>query len=119
MADRKQELKRYYGHPLFNVILEEMKELHSVKNRQYATEDNPLGNFERTGRMMKEVLKEGVPEALVSALWLASKQIDGAIQIIAHGKTNTPDTLEEKLRDAANYFIIAMIINRELQQKAG
>jgi len=108
---------KYFGHPMFYEILEDLKKLHSEKNRQYATIENPLGNFSRVGSMTKELLRDGVPEDLAACLILAAKQIDGSIQITAHNKKNTPDSLEEKLRDVAVYFIIAMIINRENQQK--
>lgn len=36
-----------HGHPKFYQILEEMAQLHSDKNHDYAESDRPLGNFER------------------------------------------------------------------------
>jgi len=106
-------MKNYYGHPDFYKIVEELKELHSEKNRQYATSDNPLGNFDRTGQMIKKFLKPNINPALASCLCLVAKQIDGVYEIVGEAKENTVDSLEDKLRDIAVYAIIAMIINRE------
>lgn len=112
----KKKIDKYFGHPMFYEILDELAALHSKKNRQYATPESPLGNFDRTGSMMKELLREDINPSLASALWLASKQVDGAIQILAHSKKNTPDSLEEKLLDVAVYYILATIIVREQKQ---
>lgn len=107
------EAKEYHGHPLFYAIVEELKELHSQKNRQYATQANPLANFERTGKMMEKIFRPGVNSALASCLGLMSKQVDGIYEMVGEGKTGTPDSLIDKLRDVAVYSIIAEIILRE------
>lgn len=106
-------MKNYYGHPDFYKIVDELKELHSEKNRQYATSDHPLANFDRTGQMIKKFLKPNINPSLASCLCLVSKQIDGVYEIVGEAKENTVDSLEDKLRDIAVYSIIAMIINRE------
>ena len=109
--------ENYFGHPMFYKIIEELKEIHSEKNRQYATVDNPLGNFERTGKMIEKFLHKGVNPTLASCLSLMSKQVDGVYEIVGEGKENTVDSLEDKLRDVAIYSIIAMIILKESIQK--
>jgi hypothetical protein len=108
----------YHGHPAFYRIVEELKELHSEKNRQYATKDNPLGNFERTGKMISKFLKPGINPTLASCLALVSKQIDGVYELVGECKKNTADSLEDKLRDIAVYTIIAMIIIEESREKS-
>ena len=105
----------YHGHPAFYRIVEELKELHSEKSRQYATKDNPLGNFERTGKMISKFLKPGINPTLASCLALVSKQIDGVYELVGECKENTADSLEDKLRDIAVYAILAMIIVGETQ----
>ena len=109
--------ENYFGHPMFYKIIEELKEIHSEKNRQYATVDNPLGNFERTGKMIEKFLHKGVNPTLASCLSLMSKQVDGVYEIVGEGKENTVDSLEDKLRDVAIYSIIAIIILKESMQK--
>ena len=105
--------KAYYGHPMFYKIVEELKDLHSEKNRQYATKGNPLVNFERTGKMISKFLHPGVNPTLASCLSLMSKQVDGIYEIVGESKANTIDSLEDKLKDVAVYSIIAMIILAE------
>jgi hypothetical protein len=105
------------GHPRFYEIVDELKKLHSEKNHQYATEGNPLGNFERTGRMISKFLHEGVNPTLASCLSLMSKQVDGIYEIVGEAKENTCESLTDKLRDTAVYAIIAMIILEESKEK--
>ena len=109
-------MKHYYGHPDFYKIVDELKELHSSKNRQYATPDNPLGNFERTGRMVKKLFKPEINERLAVLLCYVSKQMDGIIEIVGENKKNTTEALEDKLKDIATYSIIAIILSREAQK---
>jgi hypothetical protein len=114
LEDALQEsAKEYFGHPEFYRIVDELKELHSEKNRQYATKENPLANFQRTGRMISKFLKPGIDPTLASCLALTSKQIDGIYEIVGECKEGTIDSLEDKLRDVAVYAVIAMIIIRE------
>ena len=115
--DNTVATKPYYGHPMFYQIVEELKDLHSEKNRQYATKGNPLGNFERTGKMISKFLHPGVNPTLASCLSLMSKQVDGIYEIVGEAKANTIDSLEDKLKDVAVYSIIAMIILAEAREK--
>lgn len=104
-----------YGHPRFYELLREMAELHNRKNRQYASSENPLGNFYRGSQICKALFKEQIaadPEklALAYAIVLATKQIDGTIEILGHGKNLTPDSLKEKMSDVTVYFNIGQIL---------
>ncbi|MGH9404388.1 MAG: hypothetical protein ACRD3D_00970 [Terriglobia bacterium] len=105
--------KAYHGHPEFYKIIEKLKELHSEKNRQYATQDDPLANFRRTGTMIGKFLKPGILRPLASCLSLMSKQVDAVYEMVGEAKANTTDSLEEKLSDIAVYAILAIVINRE------
>ena len=98
---------------MFFQIVEELKALHSEKNRQYATKDNPLANFKRTGNLIKKFLKPEINPTLASCLSLMSKQIDGVYEIVGENKKGTYDSLEDKLKDISTYCILAIIINRE------
>lgn len=110
-------VKQYYGHPQFKQIVEELKDLHSEKNRQYATPDKPLANFYRTGRIIAKMVKPGIPVELASCLSFMSKQIDGVYEIVGEGKENTIESLDDKLRDIAVYSVLAMILVREQKTK--
>lgn len=100
-----------HGHPKFYILLNKLSELHDKKNKQYASKENPLGNFYRGSQIVKKFFHPDLQEdpdrlALAYALILATKQIDGAVEIIAENKTDTPDSLQEKLRDVMVYYAI-------------
>jgi hypothetical protein len=110
---RKNAIEQRYGHPMFHTLIEEIRELHEKKNRQYATPEDPLGNFRRTGKIIAKMLKPGLDPTLASCLAFMSKQVDGVYEIFGEAKTDTIDSLEDKLLDIAVYSIIAMIMVRE------
>lgn len=108
--------------PEFLKILEQIKELHAKKNAQYADSKNPLGNFSRGSSNCAKLFNENIQSdpyklMLAYAIVLASKQYDGAIEILAENKTNTVDSLYEKLQDVATYFLIAMRIENQRTHK--
>lgn len=108
---------RKYGHPLFYKLVNEIADLHERKNYQYASQSDPLGNFRRTGQIIRKMLKPGIDPALASCLAFMSKQVDGVYDIVGESKTGTIDSLEDKLQDIAVYSIIGLILVRET--KAG
>jgi hypothetical protein len=113
----EHESRKRYGHPMFYQIVEEIRDLHERKNKQYATQDDPLGNFRRTGQIIKKFLKPGLDPTLASCLAFMSKQVDGVYEMFGESKTDTPDQMEDKLLDIAVYAIIGMILVRESNPK--
>lgn len=109
--------RRKYGHPAFYEAVQEIADLHEGKNRQYATPDDPLGNFRRTGQIIAKMLKPGLNPTLASCLAFMSKQVDGVYEIFGEDKTDTFDSLEDKLLDIAVYAIIGIILVREARAK--
>lgn len=110
--------KEYSGHPNFYKVLEEVKDLHDIKNRQYASSDNPLGNFFRGSQIVKKLFhpdlqKDPYRLALAYCVVLSTKQFDGLIELVAENKTNTPDSLQEKMRDVLVYMGIAECIESD------
>ena len=107
--------KKYFGHPEFYRILNELADLHSRKNYQYSTSKDPLSNFKSVGKMAEKLFKPGINVPLATALVYLSKQYDGVINIVGEGKKNTVEDLEDKLKDISIYAILAIILNREKQ----
>jgi hypothetical protein len=105
------------GHPMFYEIVEEIRDLHNRKNAQYATKDDPLGNFRRTGQIIKKFLKPGLDPTLASLLSFMSKQVDGIYEMFAESKTQTCEEIEDKLLDTAIYSIIGIILVREAKKQ--
>jgi len=113
MEEKKFDPSKYYGHPKFYKIVEELKKLHSQKNFQYATAENPLGNFERVGRLVQKLFKPHVPKDLGAAMIMMGKQIDAVYEVVGEGKVGTIEHLYDKFKDIAVYSIICMILIEE------
>ena len=109
------DINKYNGHPMFYKILDELALLHSVKNRQYANKETPFGNFTRTGDgFCKKLINPNIDnKALATALMYMAKQVDGVYDMVGEAKKDTPDELEDKLKDIAVYSIIGIILCRE------
>ena len=112
-------MKKYYGHKDFYKLLEEEKQLHNDKNYQYASGDDPLGNFRRVGQLCHKILNNpNVPDELKVAMVNMAKQIDGVYDIIGEGKKNTIESVEDKFRDISVYSKICIILYRERKRKS-
>ena len=106
---------KFYGHPMFYEILKDLANLHSIKNYQYAQKENPLSNFDESGELCKYLFKENINKPLAECLALNAKQITAVYSMIGTSKKNTEEQIDDKLRDCAVYFIIAMILWRQQQ----
>ena len=113
--------KEYHGHPMFYQLLNEEQNLHDLKNRTYASKEEPLGNFERGGRLISKFLKDGINPTLAYCLVLMAKQIDGVYDMVGESKESQgfqlAESLHDKLRDISVYSKIAMIILAESKDK--
>lgn len=113
----------FHGHPEFVDTVLNMLKLHSKKNKQYATEEEPLGNFKLGAILAEKVINppDGTftekERQIAYALILATKQVLGSMEILAEKKTDTPDSLNEKLGDVAVYNMICMILNNVLGEE--
>lgn len=121
--DFAKVIDEFHGHPDFIAITLKNLALHSKKNKQYATDVDPLSNFRRGAYLNEKLINppEGTftPEerAIAYALILASKQVDGVGEILAERKKNTPDSLREKEGDVSVYYMIAEILTNVLETK--
>lgn len=114
MVKEKKDDSKFFGHPMFYEIVDELKTLHSVKNKQYATKDNHFGNFYRTGQLGMKLFNPVIEnKALASAMGFMLKQIDGVYEMVGENKKDTVEELEDKFKDIAVYSIICMILIRE------
>lgn len=96
-----------YGHPRFNEIVDEIKELHSDKNYDYARGGDPLGNFKRVARMIGGL----TPAEYANHLML--KQVDAVNWGYLQGDDNKVESYIDKLRDIAVYAVLQIIMLEE------
>ena len=108
-----QELRKH-GHPRFYQILDQIGDLHSRKNRDYATQDDPLQNFRRVGLLCRFYgLVTPGHEALKVAIIYQLKQWDAALKLLREGQTGMVEGFGERMRDNAVYSIIDEILYEE------
>lgn len=97
--------RKYHGHPLFYEIIEELKDLHSRKNHDYAGND-PLMNL----RLCE---LGGLPGWKGIVVRLTDK-ISRLLTFMKMGKFLVKDeSVEDTFRDAAVYAILGLILYRE------
>lgn len=106
-------MNKKHGHKKFYEILEELAELHSKKNFDYAGGGDPLGNFQRCGEMIKALLSDGDLSDMKSALIFMSKQVDAVIDMIGKGRKEQVEGITDKLNDIAVYAVLARILYEE------
>ena len=97
---------KYFGHPLFYELLDELKEIHSRKNHDYAGEGDPLKNFRMSENM-------GIP-AWKGCLIRISDKFSRLCSFAKKEKYEVKDeSIEDTLMDLAIYSIIDIILYRE------
>ncbi len=83
----EDQVKKVYGHPKFKPLLDEIAKLHDLKNKQYASTEEPVGNFQRGGGdickalFREEIRNDPYKLRMAYALVLSVKQIDGVVEI--------------------------------------
>jgi hypothetical protein len=98
-------MKKFYGHPGFYELIEEIKEIHSNKNKDYAG-DNPLSNFMMCERM-------GIP-AWKGVLIRISDKFSRLCSFANTEEFKVKDeSVEDTLKDLAVYSLICLILFKE------
>jgi hypothetical protein len=105
---------RKHGHPEFYKLLDNIADLHSRKNRDYATQDDPLQNFKRVAEICKryKLITPG-HEALKVAIIYMLKQQDAAFKLLMHEQEGLVEGIPERLKDVAVYSLIENILYKE------
>ncbi len=104
---------KYYGHPDFSKYVDEMKEIHSAKNHDYANQNEPLSNF----RLVYELTKD-IPDSpfLIAFTRLVEKVLRIA-EIARKGNKVRGETIIDSLMDLANYAILSRILIEEYEKE--
>lgn len=104
----------HHAHPRVIEIFEELMELHNRKNHQYATGEDPLGNFNRRAEQTAgKFIKDGLNKPLCVVLGDMSKQVDAVFDMVGRQKKNTVEEVDDKLRDIAVQAVIAIVLSEE------
>ena len=97
--------KKRYGHPRFYELVDEISELHSRKNHDYATDEDPLSNFKQVAKAV------GVEPWVVGMMFIAEK-FYRLVNLIERGDVKN-ESKEDTLSDMAVYALITRILMEE------
>ncbi len=103
--------KEFHGHPDYLKLTEEELALHSAKNKDYAHDGDPLGNFKRVSAILG-VWGFDVPPVLVALIY-SLKQQDSYMYMLSQGYEGQVEGVESRLQDDYIYKKIARILYRE------
>ena len=105
-----------YGHQKFYEYLLDHMDLHNRKNRDYATQDDPLANFKRVGEWGRKykLLTPGHEAAKVGILY-AMKQWDAALKLLGDNDEGQVEGIQERLDDVAVYATLIKILYGECE----
>lgn len=99
-------MKKYWGHKDFYKLIDELKEIHSRKNHDYAGVEDPLKNFRISENM-------GIP-AWKACLVRISDKFSRLCSFAKQDELKVKDeNIEDTLKDMAIYAIIDIILYRE------
>ena len=114
MTDVKIIIEKLRGHPKFYKIIEELAMLHQAKNTDYATLNEPLGNFTRVGELCKKYkLVTPGHEAMKVAIIYKLKQLDAVLKLLMTNEEGKIEGIPQRLDDVAVYSIIERILYEE------
>jgi len=108
-AETKQEVQKLFGHPRFYEILEDMGELHSKKNHDYAGTSDPLKNLRACTRLDLEPFM-GVMVRLQDK-WSRLEEFVKSGKLMVKG-----ESVKDTLMDNAVYSILAIILYEEQEK---
>jgi len=121
MTKTQKELDelRLYGDPRFYTMLDEMAELHSNKNHDYAAGGDPLGNFKRVANILSQYPGLNPSDPTVVALTYAMKQLDASLTLLSTGLTAKVEGFRDRMKDVAAYAMLSMLIEQDKADDAG
>jgi hypothetical protein len=117
--DAVQELREQfpYGHPAFLPITVAEVELHSLKNFDYASGGDPLGNFSRVSAILALYPGLDLSDRRVVALVYALKQLDAVLWGLAKKIQHKVEGLNARLQDISVYSKLVMCMVSEDAEK--
>ncbi len=97
----------YSTNPAFDAILKQMGEIHDKKRQDYASNDDPLGNF-------REAEKLGISPLQSIMIRLTDKYTRACNLVRKNGNAAVKnESLADTLLDLANYSVLALLAYRE------
>ena len=104
-----------HGHRRFYEIMFDLMDLHNRKNHDYASDENPLSNFQRVGHLadIYDIWNWNVPSSLKIAVIYKLKQFDAFMNLLQQNKKSLVEGVPERLKDVAVYSVLEIILHEE------
>jgi hypothetical protein len=111
------KIKKGCGHPKFYSILNEMAKLHDAKNSDYATKEDPLGNFKRVGELAKKykLVTEGKESVKIAVIYMM-KQLDACLKLLGNNQEGKVEGFNTRMMDISVYSILTIILYEESEK---
>ena len=91
--------------PFFIQTLDNLKTLHEAKNADYASDSNPLFNFEFTARILEDAAYHGVPPEYLPYLSHIATKLARLINLLGNSGRPNNESLVDTFDDLACYSI--------------
>lgn len=101
------------GHPLFKKMTEAELKLHDAKNSDYAKNGNPLGNFDRVGKVLSNYPGLDPGDPVVVAMTYLMKQLDASLWMLCQGYEGKVEDFDARMTDVHVYAKLARILHKE------
>lgn len=107
-----------HGHPRFFELTRAEEELHSRKNKDYASTGHPMGNFDRVSALLRQYPGFPYDTNYGVAFIYMLKQLDAALHLISERREGEVEGVAERLGDISVYakLIRIMYEDRELDR---
>ena len=104
----------FYGHPRFYDLVLEMVKIHSSKNKDYATREDPLQNFKRVGELARryKLVTEGYESTKIGIIYML-KQLDASLKLLRDRQVGEVENIPKRLMDVAVYSLLEIILYEE------
>lgn len=104
-----------HGHRKFYEIMFDLMDLHNKKNHDFASDEDPLSNFDRVGHLtdMYDVWGWDVSSSVKVAVIYKLKQFDAFMNLLQQNKKALVEGVPERLKDVAVYSVLEMILYEE------
>ena len=87
--------------PRFDMLLEEMRELHALKNNDYARDDDPLSNFKEAAQVAEGFT--GVDAVFASLIGVKLARLR---ELTRTGKAPNNESIADTRKDLAMYAVL-------------
>ena len=103
------------GHPDFYRKMIELCDLHSSKNHDYASNEDPMSNFTRVGMLADtyDIWGWDTPASFKVATLYMLKQFDAFMNLLKCKKEGKVEGVSDRLGDVTVYSVIMDILYRE------